>query len=282
MPKPSGRFPGGTSFRTRLTEIFFRALQRLLGRVGGQKSFGYILLWIGVCAAAVLIAYWIFRNWFRAAQNAEMALQAAVVPLRSWQEWVYAARDAAERGDYRGAIHCAYWSGVTRLQDLGALAPDRAKTPREYLGALSKSKILQPETYAVRKQALSALTSGWKTSGTAIAPRPKRIFANRSWNWRLWDAICPRSGRPQTSAHRRRDPAGADRRHGDLFACARHRRRRRNSDHLLDVEIRGTGSLPFVARTGLPVGTLGKISRRTSVRSARNHFDSRRSQRFSQ
>jgi hypothetical protein len=149
--------------RTRLTEIFFRALQRLLGRVGGQKSFGYILLWIGVCAAAVLIAYWIFRNWFRAAQNAEMALQAAVVPLRSWQEWVYAAREAAERGDYRGAIHCAYWAGVTRLQDLGALAPDRAKTPREYLGALSKSKFLEPETYVARKQVLSALTSRLET-----------------------------------------------------------------------------------------------------------------------
>jgi hypothetical protein len=145
--------------RARLSEIFLRALQRLLGRVGGQKSFGYILLWIGVCAAAVLIAYWIFRNWFRAAKNAEMALQTTVVPVRSWQEWVYAAREAAGSGDYRGAIHCAYWAGVTRLQELGALAPDRAKTPREYLGALSRSKILQPETYAVRKQALSALTS---------------------------------------------------------------------------------------------------------------------------
>ncbi len=145
--------------RARINEIMFRALQRLLGRVGGQKSFGYELLWIGVCAAAILIAYWIFRNWFRAAKVAEMALQAAAVPLRSWQEWVYAAREAAERSDFRGAIHCAYWAGVTRLQELGALAPDRAKTPREYLGALSKSKILQPETFVVRKQALAALTS---------------------------------------------------------------------------------------------------------------------------
>jgi Domain of unknown function (DUF4129) len=145
--------------RSRLNEILLRALRRLLGSVGGQKSFGYILLWIGVCAAAVLIAYWIFRNWFRSAKNAEMALQAAVVPLRSWQEWVCASREAAGRGDYRGAIHCAYWAGVTRLQELGALAPDRAKTPREYLGALGRSRILQPETYVLRKQALSALTS---------------------------------------------------------------------------------------------------------------------------
>jgi hypothetical protein len=100
-----------------------------------------------------------FRNWFRAAKVDEMALQAAAVPVRSWQEWVFAAREAAEQGDYRGAIHCAYWAGVSRLQELGALAPDRAKTPREYLGALSKSKFLQPETFIVRKQALSALTT---------------------------------------------------------------------------------------------------------------------------
>ena len=66
--------------------------------------------------------------------------------------------EAAGRGDYRGAIHCAYWAGIARLQDLGALAPDRAKTPREYLGALGKSKTVQPESFATREQALSLLT----------------------------------------------------------------------------------------------------------------------------
>jgi hypothetical protein len=88
-----------------------------------------------------------------------MALQAATVPSRSWQEWVFAAREAAGRGDYRMAIHCAYWAGIARLQDLGALAPDRAKTPREYLRALAKSKLVLPETAATRLQALSMLTS---------------------------------------------------------------------------------------------------------------------------
>ncbi len=57
------------------------------------------------------------------------------------------------------AIHCAYWAGIARLQDLGALAPDRAKTPREYLRALTKSKLILPETIATRHQALSLLTS---------------------------------------------------------------------------------------------------------------------------
>ncbi len=145
--------------RARIYEILSSALDRILSRAGGQKSLGYVLLWIGVCAAAILIAYLVFRRWFRTAKVQEMALQAAGVPLRSWQEWVFAAREAAGRTDYRMAIHCAYWAGVARLQDLGALAPDRAKTPREYLRALAKANLILPETLATRHQALSLLTS---------------------------------------------------------------------------------------------------------------------------
>jgi hypothetical protein len=144
--------------RARISDILLDALDRIFRRVGSQASFGYALLWIGVCAAAILIAYWIFRNWFRLARAEEMALDAAAVPLRSWQEWVFAAREAAGRGDYRMAIHCAYWAGIARLQDLGTLSPDRAKTPREYLRALTKSKLILPETLATRQQALSLLT----------------------------------------------------------------------------------------------------------------------------
>ena len=126
------------TLRERINEILLDALDRIFRRVGGQASLGYVLLWIGVCAAAILIAYWIFHRWFRTARGEEMALQAAAVPVRSWQEWIFAAREAAGRGDYRMAIHCAYWAGIARLQDLGALSPDRAKTPREYLRALTK------------------------------------------------------------------------------------------------------------------------------------------------
>jgi hypothetical protein len=145
--------------RARVNELLFNALTRILRRVGGQASLGYALLWIAICSAAILIAYWIFRRWFRAARGEEMALQAAAVPMRSWQEWVFAARGAAGSGDYRMAVHCAYWAGIARLQDAGSLAPDRAKTPREYLSALTKSKLILPETLATRHQALSMLTS---------------------------------------------------------------------------------------------------------------------------
>jgi len=143
--------------RARIYEILFNALDRILSKVRGQKSLGYILLWIAVSAAAVLIAYLIFRRWFRRARGEELALQAAAAPLRSWQEWVFDAREAASGGDYRMAIHCAYWAGITRLQDLGALTPDRSKTPREYLRALDKAKLILSEPRSSRQQALSML-----------------------------------------------------------------------------------------------------------------------------
>jgi hypothetical protein len=145
--------------RSRINEMLFDALRRIFSAVGSQESLGYILLWIGVGSAAIFIAYSIFRRWIRSAKGEEMALQAAAVPLRSWQEWVYAARESAARADYRMAIHCAYWAGIARLQELGALSPDRSKTPREYLAALAKSKMIVPETLATRQQALHRLTS---------------------------------------------------------------------------------------------------------------------------
>jgi len=142
----------------RINELLVQALSRIFGHVGGARSFGNVLLWIGICAAAVFVAYWIFRNWFRSARMQEMAIQAAAAPARSWQEWVFAARDAAEHGDYRMAVHCAYWAGVARLQELGALPLDRSKTPREYLRTLGlPGRAGSP--VSERRQALSTLTS---------------------------------------------------------------------------------------------------------------------------
>jgi uncharacterized protein DUF4129 len=145
--------------RNRIEDILSEALDRIFGKIGGEKSLGYALLWMGVAGAAILIAYWVFRNWFRSAKAAELALGMVSTPSLSWQEWIFGAREAAGRGDYRMAVHCAYWAGIARLQDVGALAPDRAKTPREYLRALAKSKLVPPEGIAARNQALGDLTA---------------------------------------------------------------------------------------------------------------------------
>jgi hypothetical protein len=145
--------------RERINEFFLNLLERVLGRVGSQKTFGYILLWLGIAGAAILIAYLIFRNWFRAARAAEIELSGAAVPARSWQEWIFAGREAAARGDYRTAVQCAYWAAIARLQDVGALSADRAKTPREFLRALTSGKAILAQDAATRSRALAKMTS---------------------------------------------------------------------------------------------------------------------------
>ncbi|HET6145708.1 MAG TPA: hypothetical protein VFE02_19545 [Candidatus Acidoferrales bacterium] len=145
--------------RSRISQMLVDAVERIFNGLVGQASLGYVLLWIAASAAVVFVAYTIFRRWVRAAKAEEMALQAAAIPVRSWQQWVYSARESAARADYRMAIHCAYWAGIARLQELGTISPDRAKTPREYLISLSKSKVVVPETLAIRHKALHMLTA---------------------------------------------------------------------------------------------------------------------------
>ncbi len=146
-------------FRAFINAWIATLLERLFRSIGGQRSLGVALLWLGICAAALLLAYSIFRRWFRAARMEEMALQSAAIAARSWQQWIFASRAAAARQDYRLAIHCAYWAGVARLEELGAVSSDRAKTPRETLRSLMKFRLVLPETYAARYQALAAMTS---------------------------------------------------------------------------------------------------------------------------
>ena len=50
--------------------------------------------------------------------------------------WAKDALAAAERGDYREAVHCAYWASIVHLEGLGLLKRDRARTPRESLRLL--------------------------------------------------------------------------------------------------------------------------------------------------
>lgn len=145
--------------RQRINEFFLNLLARIFRGVGSQKTFGYILLWLGVAGAAIVIAYLVFHTWFRAARTAEIELTGAAVPARSWREWVFAGRESATRGDYRTAVHCAYWAAIARLQDLGALSPDRSKTPREFLRALAGGKPILAEEAAVRSRALAHMTS---------------------------------------------------------------------------------------------------------------------------
>lgn len=117
-------------------EGIFRILRRLLGftfipTVG--KVFVYGLS--GLALAALL--YFVYRNIFRGQNLDEVIPKNLPVSAKEWSIWLTEARAAAAKGEWRDAIHLAYWAGISFLERQGFWKPDRARTPREYLRLLS-------------------------------------------------------------------------------------------------------------------------------------------------
>jgi hypothetical protein len=136
--------------RRRIAEWIQGWLSRLFAFVNQHPATSRVFFWVLVSGAAGLLILWLVRlgrgdRTVLTLQGPDQALRA-----RAWAEWVAAARQAADHGDLRQAIHCAYWAGVARLQETGVLSGDRTRTPREYLRLVSG-----PET-----PHLGALTSG--------------------------------------------------------------------------------------------------------------------------
>ena len=146
-------------FRQRLSAWIARQLLRLLGGMERYPLGGQILFWVFVVLCVVFLALCVFR--FVVRRDRFVALPPGrAAPARTWQEWVRGAREAASRRDFREAVHSAYWAGVTRMEDVGALPKDPASTPREYL-RLVKDPPRDPGVPRVNyREPLSALTVG--------------------------------------------------------------------------------------------------------------------------
>src|ERR1700732_2404390 len=112
-----------------LQRMFLKLFSGLSRHPLGAK----VLFWAVLIAGVGFVALWIFRyistrdsmNFFQPGTT--------TITTRTWHEWIHAAREAAARGDFREAVHSAYWAGITRLEETGTLPRDRTKTPREYL-----------------------------------------------------------------------------------------------------------------------------------------------------
>ena len=109
-----------------------RQLLRLLGRLhlGAQAS--NAISWAIVAIAFLALCYWLIQNLARRSRLQQQPAEVAR-PGNDSREWVRDALAAAERGDYREAVHCAYWAAIVRLETRGMLKSDRARTPRESL-----------------------------------------------------------------------------------------------------------------------------------------------------
>jgi tetratricopeptide (TPR) repeat protein len=128
-----------------ISDQFLKLMRALhLGRASGN-----VLAWIVVGLAFLALSYFVYRNLEGRARLPESANEASP-DLSDSRQWARDALAAAERGDYREAVHCAYWASIVRLESLGLLKRDRARTPRESLRLLdphpSEQKILSEFT----------------------------------------------------------------------------------------------------------------------------------------
>lgn len=146
--------------RQRLSAWIERMLLRLLGGASRHPLGGQILFWLLIVAAVGVVAMWVFRFFASRDRVNVVAPSADVIAVRTWQEWVHEAREAASRGDFRGAVHSAYWAGISRLEDLDIVPKDRTKTPREYLQLVAEPADGQLAPAPFPREPLTALTRG--------------------------------------------------------------------------------------------------------------------------
>jgi hypothetical protein len=120
-----------------LAEVL-RAIFRVLGRLLGFTSIptvGQIFVYGLSGLAIAALSYLVYRNIFRGQERDEV-IPNLPVSAKEWTLWLTEARAAAAKGEWRDAIHLAYWAGISFLERQGSWKPDRARTPREYLRLL--------------------------------------------------------------------------------------------------------------------------------------------------
>jgi hypothetical protein len=145
--------------RRRILGWLGRLLEKLFRGIARRPAGAETLFWLLLAGAVAFVAMMLFRFLIRRDSVETLEPAAATVAERSWQEWLRAARQAASRDDFREAVHSAYWAGIGRLEEIGAVPRDRSKTPREYLRLVANPVLKQTGSPTHPKAPLLALTS---------------------------------------------------------------------------------------------------------------------------
>lgn len=127
--------------------------------IGRLIVLGFI---VAVCVGLIFALLRLERRWrIRLAPEAEHAENSAA-SARDWQLWLSDARTAAAAGQWREAIHFAYWAAISRLESKRLWPADRARTPREYLKLVSYDD--------PRKAVLTQLTGSFERTWYGARP----------------------------------------------------------------------------------------------------------------
>jgi Domain of unknown function (DUF4129) len=121
--------------RARMNRWILDHVIKLLNRLRISQKTGNAVAWVVLILAVWTLFYAIYRSLTNSAKPADSRAEAEPMPS-DVRRWIQEALAAADRGDFREAVHCAYWASVAHLEDIRMLPRDRARTPRESLGLL--------------------------------------------------------------------------------------------------------------------------------------------------
>jgi hypothetical protein len=147
LSRPEFQDLHGPTWIDRLKQRFIQFLIRLFGRAITSSVFSNVGRYFvyGVMVVAFLaLAYWVYRSIRTTAKVETILPESLPVSAREWRVWLADAREAAQHGNWRDAIHLAYWAGISFLESQGVWRPDSARTPREYLRLMPSANEHRP------------------------------------------------------------------------------------------------------------------------------------------
>jgi hypothetical protein len=157
LARPEFHDVHGPGLIDRIKEKIYAFLFRLLERAfrsSAIPTIGKVLVY-GLAGLAVLaLGLWVYRTLRAGAAVESILPEDLPVSAKEWSLWMAEAREASARGQWRDAVHLAYWAGISFLEARGTWRPDRARTPREYLRLLP--------SYSEFQAPLAALTRGFE------------------------------------------------------------------------------------------------------------------------
>jgi hypothetical protein len=151
-----------------ILEKLFRFLRRLF-RSSAIPSIGKYFVYGLIAIAGLALLYLAYRSIFKNPEFEEVVPRGLPVSAKEWTIWLSEARAAGARGDWRDAVHLAYWAGISFLEREGFWKPDRARTPREYLRLISAQ--------SEQRETLTALTRIFELAWYAKRDASEQTFS---------------------------------------------------------------------------------------------------------
>jgi Domain of unknown function (DUF4129) len=153
----------------RISRWIAERLVRLLSLVHFGRTAGNVVTWTVIALAFAALCYWIWKSVPRGLRGAKPSLQRPAAASEA-RQWVKEAFAAAERGDYREAVHCSYWATIVHLEALGLLKRDHSRTPRESL------RLIEP--HANERQLLGDFTRHFELIWYGYRPASAEDWTN--------------------------------------------------------------------------------------------------------